>query len=225
VAEQARLRPGRILAGLVLVALGTLFLADRLSPRVDVWGVIGDWWPLVIIAAGVLQLIHSSAPSFPSVVVILVGAVLLVDTLDLIEGTAVGLWWPIVLIAIGFQLLYRGTVRRSAVAKGQIDALVLFSERDIAPTPGWRAGGVTVVFGGATIDLRTSPPAQNGARLRVTAVLGGVDVLVPQGWQGRVAGFPILGSVRDGTQAGSTTPPVTVTATAVFGRVEIRHQP
>ncbi|MSP22857.1 MAG: hypothetical protein EXR66_07590 [Dehalococcoidia bacterium] len=43
--------PPRAFIGLILVALGGLFLADE-AGLLDTGGIIGDWWPLVIVAVG-----------------------------------------------------------------------------------------------------------------------------------------------------------------------------
>ena len=39
-----------LIAGLILIAFGLLFLADRLLPMYHIW----DFWPLLLIGAGVL---------------------------------------------------------------------------------------------------------------------------------------------------------------------------
>ncbi|OGU75561.1 MAG: hypothetical protein A2V93_01130 [Ignavibacteria bacterium RBG_16_34_14] len=45
----------RTIAGLILLALGMIFLADNFIPRIN----IGDFWPLILIAAGAAILINS----------------------------------------------------------------------------------------------------------------------------------------------------------------------
>ena len=216
------MRPGRVLAGSVLVALGVILLADRLSPSVDAGAILADWWPLAIVAAGVLQMVHSSGSSFSSALVVLLGLLLLAGNLELIPGTGLGAWWPVLLIVLGLRVLYRGTARsRAAGRPGHLDAMVLFSERDLAVPPRWKGGTVTVLFGGATVEL--APPGPEGASLDVSAVLGGVEVVVPAEVAVRVSGFPILGAVRDSTGEGGSGPEVRVRATAVLGRVEVRH--
>lgn len=38
--------------GLVLVALGILFLLDNLDLNIDVWHILADLWPVILIAWG-----------------------------------------------------------------------------------------------------------------------------------------------------------------------------
>jgi phage shock protein C len=45
----------RVAAGLILLVLGMIFLADNFIPRIR----IGDFWPLILIGAGVAILINS----------------------------------------------------------------------------------------------------------------------------------------------------------------------
>ncbi|MFX8406620.1 DUF5668 domain-containing protein, partial [Acinetobacter baumannii] len=40
-------------SGLVLIALGSLFLLSNLQWIPDLHGIMKTWWPLVLIAAGV----------------------------------------------------------------------------------------------------------------------------------------------------------------------------
>ena len=46
---------GNLIAGLILISVGVIFLIDRFVPRID----FGDLWPLVLVIAGV-ALIRSS---------------------------------------------------------------------------------------------------------------------------------------------------------------------
>lgn len=45
----------RLLVGLVLITVGGLLLTE-LAVDLDAWSIIRDWWPVVLIAAGLLQL-------------------------------------------------------------------------------------------------------------------------------------------------------------------------
>ncbi len=55
---------GNILWGIVLIAVGALFLADTLSGgRVDAGALVGQWWPLLIVLVGVAILLEAAWPS------------------------------------------------------------------------------------------------------------------------------------------------------------------
>jgi hypothetical protein len=38
--------------GLVLLLVGVLFLLDNFGVDIDVWDIIGDYWPLILIGIG-----------------------------------------------------------------------------------------------------------------------------------------------------------------------------
>ena len=42
--------------GLVLLLIGAVFLMDNLGVDIDVWDLIGDYWPVLLIAVGVKQI-------------------------------------------------------------------------------------------------------------------------------------------------------------------------
>jgi hypothetical protein len=49
----------RLIPALFLITLGTLFLLDNLGlARIDVTNLIATWWPALLIAAGVRQLLR-----------------------------------------------------------------------------------------------------------------------------------------------------------------------
>jgi len=43
---------GSLIAGLILIALGLIFLAERFIPRVD----FGDLWPIILLVAGIVMI-------------------------------------------------------------------------------------------------------------------------------------------------------------------------
>jgi len=53
---------GRSLAGpLVLIGIGTIFLMKNLMPYLEIMDFLRDWWPAILIAIGVVQLIERLA--------------------------------------------------------------------------------------------------------------------------------------------------------------------
>jgi hypothetical protein len=104
----------RLLWGAALVALGTVFLLDRLA-WIDLTQYLGPqtrWWhflPLVIALGGFIRLI--SARSVRQVVkgsVRIVLGVWLFACLEQLWGLSFENSWPVLLVAIGLQMLVRG---------------------------------------------------------------------------------------------------------------------
>src|SRR5512132_4350964 len=67
---------GRLLIGLVVVALGVLFLLDS-AGVLNAGQAIDRWWPLVIVAAGILTLAERPPSVLRGVIVTAAGGVLL----------------------------------------------------------------------------------------------------------------------------------------------------
>jgi lia operon protein LiaF len=42
--------------GIVLLVIGLIFLVDNLGVDIDVWQIIGDYWPVILIAIGLKQI-------------------------------------------------------------------------------------------------------------------------------------------------------------------------
>jgi cell wall-active antibiotic response 4TMS protein YvqF len=109
----AALNPGRLLVGVVLIALGVVYLLDRLGVA-QAGRLIGSLWPLVVIAAGLLQMAVTRRAHIGAVIVVLVGLLLLASSLHLLPANAWELFWPLVLIAIGVLFL-AGVITRGGM--------------------------------------------------------------------------------------------------------------
>src|SRR5580658_8025191 len=105
-----------IFFGAIVVAAGCLLLLDNLGivRFHDVW----QYWPVLLVAFGVSRVIDSRTPSgwIWGGMVALVGAFLLLDTLDIIVFN-VAVVWPVLLIAFGITVLI-GALERNRFRAG-----------------------------------------------------------------------------------------------------------
>ncbi len=223
------MKPGRILLGLALIALGILFLLDR-AGTLDAGDAIRDWSPVAIIAVGALQLSDRPRSLLGPAIVIGVGVVLLLFTTDVVTGSVFAVLWPMLLIALGAGILFRhgGGPRVSMEGSSEdvVRATAVFGGHDVASrSTAFRGGSATAVFGGVTIDLRDARLDPEGARIDATAVFGGVETLVPKGWRVITSGTPIMGGI-DNRTAGQTEegPELRIDALTIFGGTDIKHE-
>ncbi len=224
------MKPGRILLGLLLIALGVLFLLDR-ADVLDAGETIGDWWPAAIIAVGAVQLFDRPRSLLGPGIVMGIGVILLLFTTDVVTGSVFAVLWPTLLIAIGVAILFRHgrgpeVTREEGSTEDVVRATAIFGGHEIlSRSTAFRGGSATAVFGGITIDLRDARLDAAGAEIDVTAVFGGVDVLVPRGWRVVTSGTPILGGIDNKTagEAGEG-PELRIDALAIFGGVDIKHE-
>jgi len=102
--SETSIQSGRLVTGLVIPAVGVLFLLDNLA-IVDT-GAWADYWPLILIALG---LGHWLSPErrCSGAWLILVGGVMLLHTLDIVR---LGDSWPLFVVAAGLGLSWRAWV-------------------------------------------------------------------------------------------------------------------
>ncbi|MFS8530583.1 LiaF transmembrane domain-containing protein [Sphaerobacter thermophilus] len=225
----ARELTGRALIGLLLVLLGALLLIQTLGGP-DVGQIISDWWPLAIIAIGLAQLAASRHTRVAPAILIAVGLVFLASTTGLVPGSIWSLFWPLVLIAIGLFVILRRSPRRASVDPADaVSSFVIFGGNDIVNrSEDFQGGWATALFGGITLDLRQAQLLPAGATLDVYTAFGGIDILVPRGWNIAISGLPIFGGYEDKTDQDGPLPPdaptLTVNAVCLFGGVTVKHE-
>jgi predicted membrane protein len=222
---------GRLLLGLIVVALGVLYLLDA-ADVLDAGKAISDWWPLLLVAAGLLTLIERPPSILRGTVLTAAGVVLLLFTTGVLDEDAWAYVWPVAIIVAGLLIMIRWRGHRvpaGARAEDVVRATALFGGPDIASTSQRFEGAwLTAVFGGITLDLRHAKLDPEGATVNATAAFGGIDVLVPHGWRISVRSTPILGGVEDKTDRAQVpaegAPVLHVDAVAAFGGVTVKHE-
>ena len=175
------MKPDRVLVGLVLVAIGVLFLLDR-AGTLDAGQVISDWWPTAIIALGLVTFAERPVSLLGPLTLLLVGVLLLLFTLDILEGSAWSVIWPSALILFGVAVLFRNGLRRGRgipVGTTEDDAVrttaFLSGSELVTQSKAFRGGVLTAILGGAELDMRGAKLAEEGADIDATAILGGVE--------------------------------------------------
>ena len=223
------MNPGRLLIGVVLVALGVLYLLDRLGVA-QAGTLIASFWPLVIIAAGLFQVAVTRRLSLGAAVVLVVGLVLLAASLNLLPANTWQLLWPLALIAVGVLFLAgifsRG--RHQTDERDEPQAFAVFGGQNLASgSQQFKGASLTALFGGVTLDLRPAKLAPEGAEVDVMAAFGGAQIIVPEGWPVEFNGVPVFGGFTDKTAhtAGETGPRLRIRGTAIFGGVEAKNTP
>ena len=212
----------RLFIGLLLLALGGVFLAENLTGWDFDWG---DWWPAILLVLGVVSLPSSR---WVGVVLVLVGAVFLVDTLDVLDVN-IGDFWPVALIAVGAWVLLGGWGRKrrsrraGETAANNLDVSCAFGSLERRVTSGnFRGGKVSVMFGSAAVDLRDAVAEGGAAALHAEVLFGSVEIYVPDDWAVEVQADANLSSVETKHRAPSQpTATLTLTGSCTFGGITI----
>ncbi len=185
-----------IIPAAILIAVGSLFLADNLW-SLAVWGVM---WSGLLIVLGLLWIVRG--PLWLGVVVVVAGGIFLADALD--TGMEIGTWWPLLIVALGVGvLLERLRIKqrlgiqppRPAVSarppSAEVHTLSL-DTIDISATgasthhavvsQAFLRGAASATFGQIDLDLRQARLHEDGAEMQLAATFGQVILRVPDTW-------------------------------------------
>jgi predicted membrane protein len=223
-----------IFFGAIVVAVGCLLLLDNLGivRFHDIW----QYWPVLLVAFGVSRIVDSRTPSgyVCGGIVALIGAFLLLDTLDIIVFNF-AVVWPLLLIAFGISVLVRALERnRFPVGVASSTAPVVgthafFSDsKSGSDTQDFHGGDATAVFGAARFDLRNASMTVDEARIDVNVVFGEVEVRVPETWSVVNRAAVIFAGVNDKTihpkpDPNVKTPRLLITGAVIFGAITLRN--
>lgn len=220
-----RARP--FLPGLLVAALGVVFLLDNLD--VIDSGRILRFWPLILILAGARHLweARDRGAALWGAVLSGAGGLLLLEALDLVDFDVWDLW-PLVLVAIGLRMLaFPG--RSAPAPRGGADGALNCSaflgsvERRVRSAD-FRGGSASAFLGSVHLDLTGADVAGGEAVLHVSAVMGGVEIRIPEDWTTEVRLTPMLGGVEDRTRGPAAAARRLVVEGAIFmGGLEIRN--
>lgn len=220
----------QLVLGLALMLLGLIFVLDNLG--IIYRGDYLQYWPALIVILGVIKLMQSqsNAGRFGGVIIVAIGAVLLLRSLDLIYFRIWDFFWPVLLISIGVSMLLRAWSRYRGENKIDSDdrvhgiAIMGGFERK-NNSPDFRGGELTAIMGGCVLDLRQASMRSGEAIIDIFAWWGGVEIKVPEDWSVTLKGLPIMGGFAD-----STRPPkpdtgkrLIVKGIAVMGGAEIKN--
>jgi hypothetical protein len=221
---------GRLLLGLTVVSLGVLLLLDS-AGTLDAGQAIDDFWPLLLVAAGLLTLAERPPSVVRGWLLTGIGVGLLLFSADVVDESAWDYVWPVAIILAGLVIVARWagrTIPSSDSREDVIRATAVFGGPKLVSTSQHLQGAwLTAIFGGITLDLRGARPAPEGASVNATVAFGGVDILVPKGWRISVRSTPIFGGLDDKTDHSEPpapdAPTLHVDALTVFGGVDIKH--
>jgi len=102
-------------------------------------------------------------------------------------------YWPILIILFGIYIIFKkdgSTSTRKVNLEGEnydidyIDDVSIFGGgRKNITSQNFKGGKITAIFSGIDIDLHESNLAEGNNSLEITAILGGVDIIVPRDWK------------------------------------------
>ncbi len=201
----------RFLVGIIVLLIGISALLNVLGiTDFNIRTIIFTYWPVFLIIWGVSNLsdyfgghseegetrvIRSLGQLIAGLIFIVIGFLILGRNLNLIDVDMALFWrlfWPIIIIIFGISL-----IRGVAPAKGAKSHLAFMGGIDIGKKPFTLQSGTYFAFmGGIDMDLRSAEIPEGETVLDLTAVMGGIDIVVPSDLPVICEGTAILGGVE-----------------------------
>lgn len=212
--------------GLILVVLGVLWVLNNID-IIDFH--FHQWWPLILIVLGLINMIGSRRLNNPAAwILIALGVIFLLTTHDVFDWHEIWKFWPVILVIVGLSILFgRGGARiKKSVDTDEINGSAVFAgfEKKIT-NKNFKGGSLSVIFGGAELDLRQAGLDKDGAVIDMQVTFGGATILIPESWAMETQANAILGGIENSTSNKETQEGkrLTIRATATFGGIEIKN--
>lgn len=232
--------------GLILVGIGALFLLGNLGlVHVSTWLA---YWPVILIALGMVKLVDSVTPAGRVLGGILlgVGGLILAGNLGFLQFRVEDLW-PLILIGAGLMLLWQrlqggpSTWDRRYRSRwwmherfdhgvpfgGALQDFAIFSgSRRVVTDQDFKGGRIHCMFGGINLDLTQANMTGATAVLVISALWGGAQVRIPANWNLEIRAGGVFGGFSDQTVHPAPGPDVKhliVRGAAVFGGVSFKN--
>ena len=221
-----------ILAGCVLLLFNIGFISS------EVKHIILSWQMLLIVI-GLVSLLSSDNHT-PGYVLISIGGIFLLP--EIFDLRVSHLVVPAILIAIGIIILFKripakntpplsGTQQPSPTAytfeNGYVHEENFFSgSKQRYDQEFFRGGNISCVFGGSELDLTKTILAEGNNVLEITAIFGGITLVVPSDWKIILRTTSIFGGFTDKRvhvkENSDTSRILLIKGSTIFGGGEIK---
>lgn len=218
---------GRVLIGLIVVAVGVLLLLGNLG-----FGDFSPWEyaPSLLLVLGVWALIRSGfRGSIGPWILIGLGVAVQLTVLDTVPDVVRGAIWPVLIILAGILLIatrasFSGRGSDQRPSGDSLNHVAVFNGINDNVDGPFNGLQVTTLFGGADYDLQGARVERPPAVIDVTCMFGGVDLRVPKDWTVHNDVLALFGGVDDkrrdpGTDGDAT---ISIRGTVLFGGLTIK---
>ena len=219
-----------VLWGIFFIVIGALFALNALEiTDIDIF--FDGWWTLFIIIPSVIGL-FTEKDKTDNLIGVAIGVFLLLCSRDILSFSM--LWKllvPTIIMIIGLKMILSALFGNKA---NQI--LKQLKENGNVPRSGhatfsgctlnyqdqvFEGAELSAVFGGVKCDLREAVIEKDCA-IEVSAIFGGIDILVPKHINVKVNSTCIFGGISNKTKPNADAPTLYITGTCMFGGVDIK---
>ena len=219
-----------VLWGIVLIAAGVILALNVFNiTNIDVF--FDGWWTLFIIVPCAIGL-FTEREKTGNIIGIVIGVFLLLCCQDILSFSM--LWKllvPAIIVIIGLKLIFVGLFGNKAneimkklklEGKEPKSGCATFSGCDLNyDGEVFEGSELTAIFGGVKCDLKNAIIEKDCA-IQVSAIFGGIDILVPDNVNVKVSSNCIFGGISNKAAVHKEAPTIYVSGTCMFGGVEIK---
>ena len=240
-----KFKNGRVIAGIILVIVGGIFLARQMGIDFPRW--LFNWQVFLI----VLGLFIGAKHNFKTSgwwIVSLVGVVFLIN--EYYPGIG-HMFWPLIIILVGLVFIFKPKIKwdpnrfnrnwskdyKTDLGKSNfgnymddgdfISSTSIFGgNKKIIVSKNFKGGDITSIFGGSEINL-IQADINGVVILEVTQLFGGIKLLVPANWVVKSEMVAIFGGIEDKRHVQSdgsseVKKVLVIEGTSIFGGIDIR---
>ena len=220
----------RKLFGVIIIIFGVLLLLNSAGiADVNIGYIFSHFWPMLLIIIGAFVLLSNPASKVGGVIMLTIGIVFQLKSLGYFDLFQYMSFWPVLLILIGPWIVFGRGPKWDTDSNDSFSALGLFSGSSVrSVSQQFQGGSATALFGGVEIDLREAQitPEQMEARVEVFVAFGGIEIVVPQGWNVIIKGIPLFGgwdnkTLNKGYEPGA--PVLKLNCLVMFGGLEVKN--
>ncbi|KAB2966728.1 MAG: cell wall-active antibiotics response protein [Thermoanaerobaculia bacterium] len=226
----------RLVLGLLIVALGGIFLAGNLG-WLESRELLHQFWPTAFVVVGLVVLFQPGCgpARWWGLVWIVAGAWIWADRKGWIQVDFWEVFFPAVLLLVGGSLVWRslagGRARPAARPPGDDPEAYLRSFAVMAGNElrsvsrGFRGADLGAFMGAVVLDLTSSKMEGDQAVIDTYALWGGIEIRVPPDWMVTGKVFPLMGAFEDKTRPASGEPAkhLVVRGVVVMGGIEVKN--
>ena len=234
---------GRVFAGLIIVLVGGVLLADKAGADIPDWITS---FPMLLIAIGVFIGAKHKFAHWGWLIPTAIGTVLLLDN-HFIHDISIGQFiWPAIIIIVGLVMIIKPKRNREDAWKrwnekrfsqydptstqitdeDRIEAVTVFggAKKNVI-SKNFRGGETVTFFGGVELNL-TQADINGRADLELVQVFGGTKLVVPSNWKIQTEELVCVFGGLDDKRKNLTTPDenkvLVLRGTCVFGGIDIK---
>jgi len=231
-------RNGRVIGGLIVIAIGTVLLARQAGADIPYWVFK---WEMLLIVLGFYVGARHNFRNWGWLVPVFIGTAFLLD--DMIPEINIGhLVWPVIIIGVGVSMILRSRTRSkddlfkrwerhaaqtTSTGEGFFESVTIFGEtKKQILSKDFKGGESVCVFGGMEVNL-TQADIHGRVVVELVQVFGGAKLIVPAHWKIETEEMvSIFGGLNDKrllhNAVTDETKVLVLRGTSIFGGIDIK---